>query len=580
MARWEDEGYVNGHWGTRGSGVLFVAPGRRFLLLRRSQKIHKPGLWGLPGGAVPVDKQGRYQDDWISAKREVLEEAGHRVRGKPLLVLRNVTPDGFVFTTFVLQAPKVFPAKLSWEHDDWRWVTRKEAQALPLHPGIKGVLDLSGNLNGAGQKSRLLKGQIREHSPGAGISLTSLRRAPARVREAVKALGARRNEHHLIYHLWECAGGDPKARCGLSGPEVEALFLIQARLARGKRRGQPADLIEFLDQLDYELQNLVGEREPSPDYEPAHEDWTEDSWEGGEEELSWRGDEARAAERWESERGWAARKYEKALQDRGVVRKGGRIVEIDGRAVTETNDGLRYKGSGIRVQRPDVGFGPGMAGRRWGASTSVTRRGKTFPASELAALIKKGGSHNRTSRSLKKRIVREARKIRNKKYGVCSSTAGVCLYDALSVIEAAKKHKVRLVLQGGTAFWRRMSPDQDDGFSPTHFGYQWDPRSPLSEMAVAQGNLPEMHVWAGDPATQEVVDIATLDFPTRAQDLIGYPWLDVKPPGFFWGTGDELPDGAFYEPNREATLYADKAARKWARQEEEDLVLLRRLAKP
>ena len=142
MGRWEDEGYVNGHWGSRGSGVLFVAPGRRFLLLRRSQKIHKPGLWGLPGGAIPVDGLGRYQDAWTSARREVFEEAGHRVRHAPLLVLRSDTPDGFSFVTFVVLVPKEFPAKLSWEHDDWSWVTRQEAEKLPLHPGIEGLLDL------------------------------------------------------------------------------------------------------------------------------------------------------------------------------------------------------------------------------------------------------------------------------------------------------------------------------------------------------------------------------------------------------------------------------------------------------
>jgi 8-oxo-dGTP pyrophosphatase MutT (NUDIX family) len=135
-----DEGYVNGHWGSRGSGVLFVGPGRRILLLRRSQDIHKPGLWGLPGGAVPVDRRGRYQEDWTSAKREVLEEAGYRVREKPLLVLRNVQDDGFVFTTFVVLVDKAFPTQLSWEHDDSAWVTRQEAEELPLHPGIEGLL--------------------------------------------------------------------------------------------------------------------------------------------------------------------------------------------------------------------------------------------------------------------------------------------------------------------------------------------------------------------------------------------------------------------------------------------------------
>ena len=140
MGRWTDEGYVNGHWGSRGSGVLFVGPGRRILLLRRSQDIHKPGLWGLPGGAVPVDRRGRYQEDWTSAKREVLEEAGYRLREKPLLVLRNVQDDGFVFTTFVVLVDKVFPAQLSWEHDDSAWVTRQEAEELPLHPGIEGLL--------------------------------------------------------------------------------------------------------------------------------------------------------------------------------------------------------------------------------------------------------------------------------------------------------------------------------------------------------------------------------------------------------------------------------------------------------
>ena len=135
-----------------------------------------------------------------------------------------------------------------------------------------------------------------------------------------------------------------------------------------------------------------------------------------------------------------------------------------------------------------------------------------------------------------------------------------CLHHALAIISVAKAHGVRLVLQAGTAYWQRMEPWQDDGVSPTDFGYEWE-WSVMTQHRIAAGMLPELHAWAADPATHELVDITAGYFPAQCRMLIGKDWPGMEPPEWFWGSQLELPAQAIYRPNREATLVAAEFAR-------------------
>lgn len=159
---------------------------------------------------------------------------------------------------------------------------------------------------------------------------------------------------------------------------------------------------------------------------------------------------------------------------------------------------------------------------------------------------------------LKERIVEEARVIRGT-YGVDADNPGACLYDACAVIEAAKRRGIKLVMQAGSAGWPRltMGGPHDDGVCSTHFSYKWE--WPAAQIALSKGNLPEMHVWAGDPSRQELVDISTRFWPEQCKTIIGEEWPEEEPPDFFWG-GPKLPAGVYYEPDLQATMLAHKWA--------------------
>ncbi len=173
---------------------------------------------------------------------------------------------------------------------------------------------------------------------------------------------------------------------------------------------------------------------------------------------------------------------------------------------------------------------------------------------------------------------------------------GACLYWTTSVIEAAQRVAgVRLVMQAGSAQFRRLPPHLDDGKpeTATHFSYMWSPpvRSNASswlnvythpdgstmqarpdgliERPGADGKpfvcLPEMHVWAADPERQELVDLSTKFLPTLCQKTLGVPggprvWQDATPPDYVWCTYDKLPPDWRYAPDRDATILAHRLA--------------------
>jgi hypothetical protein len=156
----------------------------------------------------------------------------------------------------------------------------------------------------------------------------------------------------------------------------------------------------------------------------------------------------------------------------------------------------------------------------------------------------------------KKIIVKEARKFVAKKFPETKGNRASCLYLAVGVIAAAAKRGYRLVPQAGTCYWPRVTPETDDGVENNAFGYKWSPHEFRSQISLACGALPEMHVWAGDPVTQEIVDLSTRDFPAQCKKILDIEWKAPAPPDFYWGPAGELPNLCVYEPNEEATILA------------------------
>lgn len=148
-----DVGMVDGYWGHQGAGVLLTT-GRQIFLLRRSDEVLDPGVWGVPGGAVRLDDETGESEDLIeAAMNEVEEEAGLDIRGVGELVGSTVfaAPRGsFRYTTFIIRVPEAWARRsqpvINWESDAWAWVSKAGLDRYPLHPGVAFTLNQAKNL--------------------------------------------------------------------------------------------------------------------------------------------------------------------------------------------------------------------------------------------------------------------------------------------------------------------------------------------------------------------------------------------------------------------------------------------------
>jgi hypothetical protein len=129
-----------------------------------------------------------------------------------------------------------------------------------------------------------------------------------------------------------------------------------------------------------------------------------------------------------------------------------------------------------------------------------------------------------------------------------------CLYWAAMAVTELTKRGVRTILQAGTSMWPCVA--EDDGVSPTHFSYCWDPRSAETHARLNEGLLPEMHVWAAIPSRGEIIDLTTRYLIAQARDRAGLTWCGPVPPDYLWANATELPDGVVYRPDRAATFIA------------------------
>lgn len=117
----------------------------------------------------------------------------------------------------------------------------------------------------------------------------------------------------------------------------------------------------------------------------------------------------------------------------------------------------------------------------------------------------------------------------------------------------------RTIIQAGTASWPRLAVD--DGVSPTHFSYEWNPDAELTRLfrtgviplvprsdGHLQASLPEMHVWLACPESEELIDFTTGLWPDACRQTIGEEWLAAHPPAYVWTFGSRLPAGVRYAP--------------------------------
>lgn len=118
-------------WGPRGAAGLLLVHDGRYLLTLRSEYVHQPGVWSLPGGAI---EPGETPED--AAARETLEELG----GVPSYDVRRLHVERlgrWSYTTVYAETTQLWqPPRLGWETSAASWFTGTEVVQLPLHPGL------------------------------------------------------------------------------------------------------------------------------------------------------------------------------------------------------------------------------------------------------------------------------------------------------------------------------------------------------------------------------------------------------------------------------------------------------------
>lgn len=142
--------YGGNTWGSDGAGILIVSENlKKILLFKRSKYVENPYLWGISGGARKETTNG-LEDALMTAISETKEEIGEIPKGKirKIPYLYEIPKTGFSYRTFILEMEneerKIFTPVLNWEHSEYKWIERKRARTMDLHPGVIELLEWYG----------------------------------------------------------------------------------------------------------------------------------------------------------------------------------------------------------------------------------------------------------------------------------------------------------------------------------------------------------------------------------------------------------------------------------------------------
>lgn len=125
------------HKPTIHSAIVLLNGNDETLMLKRSFGANK-GKWEFPSGGIEKDEMPE-----MAAFRELEEETGIKIE-IPLIgigVFRAVNEDKTDFIlSYLGRITGSKPIKLSWEHDEYKWVCLEDAKLMPMHPTVREML--------------------------------------------------------------------------------------------------------------------------------------------------------------------------------------------------------------------------------------------------------------------------------------------------------------------------------------------------------------------------------------------------------------------------------------------------------
>lgn len=121
--------------------AIYLNVNGKLLLLELSTDKQEQGKWGVPAGKLEINERPVQ-----AAKRELLEETGVDIESESFfhslgeLYIRKPEID-YIYHLFGINLESPPTICLSPEHCSYQWVSRFEAENLPLMNGAKLALD-------------------------------------------------------------------------------------------------------------------------------------------------------------------------------------------------------------------------------------------------------------------------------------------------------------------------------------------------------------------------------------------------------------------------------------------------------